>query len=98
MSRRTGHLRWSFVPRQQQGGSRGVFFLFFLEVKELFPNLADVPAVDLTTGGDGGARDVSVEDEEAGELGKPFTETEDDEEWTAWIDWGALGGGSSGTA
>ena len=51
------------------------------KVKELFPNLADVPAVDLTTGGDGGARDAGSEDEEAGELGTPFTETEDDEEW-----------------
>ena len=27
------------------------------KVKELFPNLADAPAVDLTTGGDGGAHD-----------------------------------------
>ena len=58
-------------------------------------SLADVPAVDLTTGGDGGARDdVGGEDKEAGELGKPFTETEDDEEWVGWVDWDALGGGS----
>ena len=64
------------------------------KVKELFPNLADVPAVDLTTGGDGGVRDVGAEDKEAGELGKPFTQTEDDEEWTGWIYWGVLGGGS----
>ena len=63
-------------------------------MKELFPNLADVPAVDLTTGGDGGARDAGVEDEGAGKLGKAFTETEDDEEWMGWVDWGALGGGS----
>ena len=35
------------------------------KVKEIFPNLADVPAVDLTTGGDGGARDVGAEDKEA---------------------------------
>ena len=34
----------------------------------------------------------------AGELGKPFTQTEDDEEWKEWIDWGALGGGSGGAA
>ena len=34
-----------------------------------------------------------------GELGKPFTETEDDEEWVGWVDWGTLGGGSgSGSA
>ena len=68
------------------------------KVKEIFPNLADVPAVDLTTGGDGGARDVGAEDKEAGGLDEPFTETEDDEEWTGWIDWGALGGGSGDAA
>ena len=68
------------------------------KVKELFPNLADVPAVDLTTGDDGGARDEGVEDKDAGELGKPFTQTEDDEEWKEWIDWGALGGGSGDAA
>ena len=34
----------------------------------------------------------------AGELGKPFMETEDDEEWTGWIDWSALGSGSSDAA
>ena len=41
-------------------------------------------------------RDVGAEDKEAGELGKPFTEMEDEEEWVGWIDWGALGGGSAG--
>ena len=40
------------------------------KVKELFPNLVDVPTVDLTTGGDGGARDVGAEDKETGELGR----------------------------
>ena len=63
-------------------------------MKELFPNLADVPAVDLTTGGDSGARDVGFEDDEAGELGTPFMETEDDEGGVGWIDWGARGSGS----
>ena len=51
---------------------------------------ADVPAVDLTIGGDGGARDTGSEDKQAGELGKPFTETEDDEEWVGWIDWDSV--------
>ena len=39
---------------------------------------------------------AEAEDKEAGELDKPFTETqtEDDEEWMGWVDWGALGGGS----
>ena len=52
----------------------------------------------LTTGDDCGARDEGVEDKDAGELGKPFTQTEDDEEWKEWIDWGALGGGSGDAA
>ena len=65
------------------------------KARELFPNLVDVPTVDLTTGGDGGARDVGAEDKEAGELGKPFTETEADEKWVGWVNWDALGDGSS---
>ena len=38
------------------------------------------------------------EDESAGKLGKPFTQSEDDEEWVGWVDWDALGGGSGDTA
>ena len=64
------------------------------KVKELFPNLADVPSVDLTL-----AQDSSpAEDEEAGELGKPFTQLAgfgdgdgDEEEWAGWVDWESLG-------
>ena len=41
---------------------------------------------------------MAAEDEAAGELGAPFTETEDDEEWLGWVDWGALGGGSGDAA
>ena len=59
-------------------------------MKDLFPNLADVPTVDLTTAADGGARDVGSEDEQAGELGKPFTQAEDEEEWVGYVDWTAL--------
>ena len=33
-----------------------------------------------------------------GQLGKPFTETEDDEEWVDWVNWDALGGGSGDVA
>ena len=36
--------------------------------------------------GDGHVRDVGSEDEEAGELGIPFTQAEDDEEWIDWED------------
>ena len=56
--------------------------------------MADVPTVDLTTTADGGARDVGSEDEQAGELGKPFTQAEDEEEWVGWVNWDALGGAS----
>ena len=35
-----------------------------------------------------------TKEDDAGELGKAFTETEDDEEWVGWVDWDALGGGS----
>ena len=57
------------------------------KVKELFPNMAHVPTVDLDEEPDGHVRDVGSEDEEAGELGVPFTQAEDDEEWQEWIDW-----------
>jgi hypothetical protein len=52
------------------------------KIKELFPNLADVPVVDLSRGGDGGVRDEDplTEDPEAGELGKPTGFGEGDEE------------------
>ena len=60
------------------------------KVKQLFPNLADVPMVDLDTEPDGHARDVGSEDEEAGELGLPFTHTEDDRRGVEGVD--RLGG------
>jgi hypothetical protein len=68
-----------------------------MKVKELFPNLAEVPAVDLTTGGDGGARDVgsATEDKEAGGLGKPFMETAEEDEWMEWVNWDVLCSSSS---
>ena len=46
-----------------------------------------MPTVDLDEEPDGHMRDVGSEDEEAGELGVPFTQAEDDEEWQEWIDW-----------
>ena len=63
----------------------------------MFPNLADVPVVDLSQGGDGGAREEPLtEDPEAGELGKPFTQPtgfgegdEEVEEWEGLVDWEA---------
>ena len=61
------------------------------KVKELFPNLKDVPTIDVCDA-------EGSEDQAAGELGKPFTETEDDEEWAGWVNWDALGGGSSDVA
>ena len=41
---------------------------------------------------------INADRRRGGELGKPFMETEDDEEWTGWIDWSALGSGSSDAA
>ena len=51
------------------------------KAKELFPNLTDADRVimDLT----------GSEDEEAGDLGVPITQAEDEEEeWVDWVDWG----------
>ena len=46
------------------------------KVCELFPKLSEEGiAIDIT----------SSEDEEAGELGAPFTEPEHEEEWVAWL-------------
>ena len=57
-------------------------------VKELFPNLPPLPqlvpaqVVDVAT----------AVDDKAGDLGRPFTETEDEEEWLEWVDWGSTWG------
>ena len=43
---------------------------------------------------------TSSEDEEAGELGAPFTEPEHEEEWVAWANWSAVDaqtGGAGGS-
>ena len=65
------------------------------KVKELFPNLTDADRVIIDMTG--------AEDEGAGDLGVPFTETQDDEEWVGWVDWGQVeqmtgGAGGSGDA
>ena len=69
------------------------------KVKELFPNLADVPTVDLTTAVQDSARTA---DKEAMEMGKPFMQLAgfgdgdgDEEEWVGWLNWDGLGGSSS---
>ena len=40
------------------------------KVKDLFPNLANIPTVDITTP----HNEAEGDDEDAGELGKPFTQ------------------------
>ena len=35
----------------------------------------------------GRRRQGRAEDKEAGDLGKPFTEAEHDDEWEEWVDW-----------
>ena len=32
-----------------------------------------------------------IEDAEAGDLGVPLTQVEDDEEWVGWVDWASAG-------
>ena len=65
----------------------------------MFPNLADVPNVDLTTAEDESA---PTEDKEAMEFGKPFPQLAgfgdgdgDEEEWVGWVDWARMGGSSA---
>ena len=53
---------------------------------ELFPNLTDADRVIIDMTGS--------EDEEAGDLGVPFTQTEAEEEWVDWVDWGQVKGSS----
>ena len=70
------------------------------KVKELFPNLADISAGEIAalferfdgrTRDDAGAfEDLPAGSSDAGWLGLPFTEVEDDEEWTGMLDWDAV--------
>ena len=61
--------------------------------KEIFPNLVVATAVTDPT---------NTEDVKAGNLGMPFTETEDEEEWIGWVNWAEVeaetGGSSTGAA
>ena len=45
---------------------------------------------------------TNTEDVKAGNLGMPFTETEDEEEWIGWVNWAEVeaetGGSSTGAA
>ena len=45
---------------------------------------------------------AGADDEEAGELGVPFTEPEHEEEWMDWVNWSAVdaqtGGAGSSTS
>ena len=47
------------------------------------------------------AETIDSEDEEAGELGAPFTEPEHEEEWMDWVNWSAVDaqtGGAGGSS
>ena len=69
-------------------------------VKELFPNLADISPGEIAalferfderTRDDAGAfEDLPVGSSDAGWLGLPFTEVEDEEEWMSMLDWDAV--------
>ena len=59
------------------------------KVCELFPKLA----------AEGIAIDISgFEDEQAGELGAPFTEPAHDEEWVDWVNWSTVDAQSGGAS
>jgi hypothetical protein len=53
------------------------------KVKALFPNLADVPTVNLDDARD----DATTEDDTAANPGPPFVETENENEWEDLVDW-----------
>ena len=69
-------------------------------VKELFPNLADISPGEIATlferfdertRDDAGAfEDLPAGSSDAGWLGLPFTEVEDEEEWMSMLDWDAV--------
>ena len=70
------------------------------KVKELFPNLADISAGEIAalferfdgrTRDDAGAfEDLPEGSSDAGWLGLPFTQVEDEEEWMGFLDWDAV--------
>ena len=53
----------------------------FSKMNELFPNLDESDSYFPRT-----------EDEDAGDLGVPFTQPEHEEEWMGWVDWGQVQG------
>ena len=69
-------------------------------VKELFPNLADISPGEIAalfdrfderTRDDAGAfEDLPAGSSDAGWLGLPFIEVEDEEEWMSMLDWDAV--------
>ena len=69
-------------------------------VKELFPNLADISPGEIaalferfderTRDDAGSSEDLPKGSSDAGWLGMPFTEVEDEEEWVDFVDWTAL--------
>ncbi len=65
------------------------------KVSELFPNLTDKDRVIINIVEDAPPTD-GAGDESAGDLGQPFTETQDDEEWVDWVDWGQVQERSAG--
>tara|TARA_B100000787_G_scaffold30187_1_gene20174 strand:- start:272 stop:526 length:255 start_codon:yes stop_codon:yes gene_type:complete len=70
------------------------------KVKELFPNLADISPGEIAalferfdgrTRDDAGAfEDLPAGSSDAGWLGLPFTQVEDEEEWMGFLDWDAV--------
>ena len=69
-------------------------------VKELFPNLADISPREIvalferfderTRDDAGSSEDLPKGSSDAGWLGLPFTQEEDEEDWVGMVDWEAL--------
>ena len=75
-------------------------------VKELFPKLAGISSGEIaalferlderTRDDAGSSEDLPKGSSDAGWLGMPFTQVEDEEDWVGMVDWEALAARSTG--
>ena len=77
-------------------------------VKELFPKLAGISSGEIATlferldertrDDAGSSEDLPKGSSDAGWLGMPFTEVEDEEDWVGYVDWTALAASTGGSS
>ena len=70
------------------------------KVKELFPKLSEISSAEIAAlferldersrDDAGSSEDLPEGSSDAGWLGLPFTQVEDEEEWVGYVDWTAL--------